>query len=303
MSVIRSRTRTLGWRSLTAGLAVFLAAACGGGADYNADELILATTTSLNDSGLLDELVPIFEAEAEVNVKIIAVGTGAALRMGVDGNADVLLTHAPPAERELLAAGDVTSRTLVAYNDFVIVGPADDPAGVGGEVDASAALRRIAARCPGGSCAFASRGDDSGTHKKELALWEAAGVPAPSWEADWYLEAGQGMSATLVVANQRGAYTLTDRGTYLALSDDIPFLTPLVEGDARLLNFYSVMEVEGGKGRINTAAAAAFRQFLLREDVQARIGEYLRETYGRPLFIPAGGETEASVSTRAGAAH
>jgi tungstate transport system substrate-binding protein len=286
----------LGW--LTTSIAIVAlalsASACGD------DELILATTTSLNDSGLLDELVPIFEEEHGVSVKIIAVGTGAALRMGVEGNADVLLTHAPAAELELLDAGDVTSRTLVAYNDFVIVGPSDDPAGVAGMTDVSAALANIFAFCVGGPCEFASRGDDSGTHKKELALWADAEIDPADVGDDWYLEVGQGMSATLTVANQRGAYTLTDRGTYLALSEDIPELVPHVSGDARLLNFYSVMEVNGEKGRINTEAAEAFKAFLLREDVQELIGGYLRERYGRPLFVPAAGETEGSVSARSG---
>ncbi len=270
--------------------------------EINEDELILATTTSLNDSGLLDDLAPIFESETGVSVKIISVGTGAALRMGAEGDADVLLTHAPDAERALVENGDVSSRTLVAYNDFVIVGPPDDPAGIAGMRDVAAALRQIAvhgASGAAGAAAFASRGDDSGTHKKEIALWDAAGL-APSFETDdWYEEVGQGMSATLTVANQRGAYTLTDRGTYLALSTDIAELVPLVEGDARLLNFYSVMEVDSGKGRINSEAAAAFRDFLLRGDIQAMIGDYLRAEYGRSLFIPAGGETESAVAERA----
>ena len=241
--------------------------------------------------------MPIFEAEEEITVKIIAVGTGAALRMGADGNADVLLTHAPASEQMLVDAGDVTSRTLIAYNDFVIVGPLDDPAGVAGMTDVSAALGQIAAA----GAAFASRGDDSGTHKKELSLWSDAGL-SPSTESNgWYLDVGQGMSATLTVANQRAAYSLTDRGTYLALSSDLADLTPLVEGDPKLLNFYSVMEVEGGKGRINTVASRAFSAFLIRNDIQAMIGEYLLEQYGRPLFIPAAGDTEAAISARGGA--
>ena len=303
MRVTFGRTRLLGCLAtftfvVLAALSV-LSSACDDDPGYNEDELILATTTSLNDSGLLDELIPIFEEEAGVSVKIIAVGTGAALRMGAEGNADVLLTHAPAAEMLLLDAGDVSSRTLVAYNDFVVVGPAEDPANVSGMTDASAALARIASS----GSPFASRGDDSGTHKKELALWSDAGL-APSVASDeWYLEVGQGMSATLTVANQRGAYTLTDRGTYLALSGDIGELIPLVEGDVRLLNFYSVMEVNGSKGRVNTAAAAAFAEFLVRDDVQVIIGDYLREEYGRALFIPAAGETEASVSARGGAAN
>jgi tungstate transport system substrate-binding protein len=295
-----SRTRLLGWLIvLTFAVPVVFSSACSGDPAFNEDELILATTTSLNDSGLLDELVPIFEVEAGVSVKIIAVGTGAALRMGAEGDVDVLLTHAPTAERELLEAGDVTQRTLVAYNDFVIVGPPDDPAGVAGMMDVSAALARIAlAQAP-----FASRGDDSGTHKKELELWSDAGLAPSVPDDEWYEDVGQGMSTTLTVANQLGAYTLTDRGTYLALSEDIVELIPLVEGDVRLLNFYSVMEVEGSKGRINTVAAAAFTEFLIRDDVQAIIGDYLRTEYDRALFVPAAGETEASVTARRGGAN
>ena len=267
---------------------------CSGEPGYNEDEIILATTTSLRDSGLLEELTPIFEAEAEISVKIIAVGTGAALRMGSEGNADVLLTHAPASELELVESGDVSRRRMVAYNDFVIVGPPDDPAGVSGFSDVSAALAQIART----QSAFASRGDDSGTHKKELELWSDAGL-SPTSEADeWYLDVGQGMSATLTVASQRAAYTLTDRGTYLALSEDVPELIPLVEGDARLLNFYSVMEVSDERGRINTVGAKAFADFLVREDVQQMIGEYLREQYGRPLFIPAAGQTESAIASR-----
>lgn len=288
------RLRALGLL-IAALLATAALCACNDDPGYNPDELILATTTSLNDSGLLDQLVPIFESEEEISVKIISVGTGAALRMGAEGNADVLLTHAPASERVLVDAGDVTSRTLVAYNDFVIVGPRDDPAGVGGMSDVSAALIKIAET----GSTFASRGDDSGTHKKELSLWAEAGLE-PSSSDDWYLEVGQGMSATLTVANQRSAYALTDRGTYLSLSEDIGALAPLVEGDPQLLNFYSVMEVDGAKGRINTVAAAAFTRFLTRDDIQELIGEYLRAEYGRPLFHPAAGDSEEAIAARGG---
>ena len=298
MRVTTSRTQPLGWLvALALAALIAMISACGDDPGYNEDELILATTTSLNDSGLLDELVPIFAQEEGIRVKIISVGTGAALRMGAEGNADVLLTHAPTSEQQLVEAGDVSSRTLVAYNDFVIVGPVDDPAQVAGMSDVAAALTQIAES----EALFASRGDDSGTHKKERALWDDAGLEPSVSGDDWYLEVGQGMSATLTVANQRGAYTLTDRGTYLSLSEDIGELMPLVEGDPLLLNFYSVMEVNGDKGRINTLASRAFRAFLLRDDIQAMIGEYLREEYGRPLFIPAAGETEASIAARSGA--
>ncbi len=291
-----SRASLLGCLILACAVLAGLAAACAGEPGYNEDELILATTTSLNDSGLLDALVPIFEAEEAITVKIIAVGTGAALRMGAEGNADALLTHAPASEQSLVDAGDVSRRTLIAYNDFVIVGPLDDPAAIRGMSDASIALANVMAFCVGGACEFASRGDDSGTHKKELALWNGVDIDPANVASEWYLEVGQGMSATLTVANQRSAYALTDRGTYLALLQNIPELVVLVEGDPRLLNFYSLMEVDGAKGRINTVAAQAFREFLVRDDTQRIIGEYLRQEYGRPLFIPAAGYSEDTLA-------
>ena len=282
--------------------------ACGGESDeqtipapQDPETLILATTTSLNDSGLLDELAPIFEAEQGVDVKIIAVGTGAALLMGERGEADVLLVHAPSSERALLENGDVSDRVLIAYNDFAIIGPASDPAGVRGMTDAAAALARISeyndAAGGGANAPFASRGDDSGTHKKERALWDASGVE-PSGE--WYLQTGQGMGATLNVADQRAAYTLTDRGTFLALGGRLQ-LVVLVEGDARLLNYYSVLPVSAAKGGINVEAAAAWAAFLARDDIQQRIGEYRRTEYGRSLFIPAAGDSEEAIAARGGA--
>lgn len=277
-----------------AALAALPAAACGDGnqADLGG-ELILATTTSLDDSGLLDRLAPIFEAETGVNLKVIAVGTGAALRMAEQGDADVLLVHAPNSERALLAAGDAAARELVAYNDFVIVGPAADPAGVAGTSDAAAALAAISDT----AAPFASRGDDSGTHKKELALWGAAGIePA----GDWYLEVGQGMSATLTIADQRGAYALTDRGTFLAHRERLS-LQVAVEGDAGLLNYYSVLTVSEDKGGINAAGARAWADFIRRPDIQDQIGDYRRAEYGRPLFIPAANDTEEAIAARGGA--
>ena len=200
--------------------------------------LILATTTSLNDSGLLDVLAPIFEAEHDVDVKIIAVGTGAALLMGRQGVADVLLVHAPASEQLLVENGDVSSRVLIAYNDFVIVGPESDPAGVAGMNDAAAALARIAAA----QAPFVTRGDDSGTQKKELTLWAAAGLQP---DGEWYLDAGQGMAATLNVTDQRAAYTLTDRGTFLAHSQRLD-LTVLVEGRRAAAEF---LQRAAGRGR------------------------------------------------------
>jgi tungstate transport system substrate-binding protein len=282
---MRFRPRSFGLAAVI-GISL-LAIACSSGGE---GELLLATTTSVNDSGLLDDLVPIFEDETGINVKVIAVGTGAALRMGELGNADALFVHAPSSEKELVSAGDVINRQLVAFNDFLIVGPADDPAALAGITDIESALRLI----NDAEANFVSRGDDSGTHKKELALWAAAGIQ-PS--GDWYLESGQGMGATLNVADQRNGYILTDRATFLALSDNLE-LVPLSETDPLLINLYSAMQVNPDKGRINADAASTWIDFLLRDDIQMRIGEFRREEFGRSLFVPAGGQTEAQATAR-----
>jgi tungstate transport system substrate-binding protein len=187
-----------------------LAVACGGAGD----ELILATTTSTEDSGLLDVLVPLFEERTGHAVKTIAVGSGAALRLGEEGEADVILAHSPDAEEEFMASGHGANRRLVMHNDFVIVGPAGDPAGIRGLDDAAEAFRRIAAA----GAAFLSRGDESGTNTKELKIWGSAGVN-PSGR--WYQETGTGMGPTLLVADEKGGYTLSDRGTYLAQRDNL----------------------------------------------------------------------------------
>lgn len=270
-----------------------LLAACGAGDD----ELLLATTTSVNDSGLLDELVPLFEEESGINVKVIAVGTGAALRMAELGNTDALFVHAPDDERALVESGDVVNRQLVAYNDFLIAGPASDPAGLAGETDIAVALSRIAEAGAAGEASFLSRGDDSGTHKRELALWASAdlaeGGLAPG--GDWYAESGQGMGASLNIANQRDAYVLTDRATFLALSEVLE-LVPLAERDPLLINLYSVMQVNPAKDGVRDGPAATWVEFLTRADVQARIGRFRAEEFGRPLFIPAAGQTEAQAT-------
>ena len=273
----------IGFMALTG----LLAAACGGGG-----ALLLATTTSVNDSGLLDELAPLFEEETGVNVKVIAVGTGAALRMAELGNADALFVHAPDAERALLEAGHVINRRLVAYNDFLIAGPPNDPAGLAGERNIVVALTRLAQAGAAGSASFLSRGDDSGTHQRELALWAAAGLE-PS--GDWYAESGQGMGASLIIADQRESYVLTDRATFLALRGGLD-LEPLVEQDPRLINLYSVMQVAPDKDGVNDAAAAVWVEFITRADVQERIGAFRVEEFGRPLFIPAAGQSEAEAT-------
>jgi len=227
----------------------------------------------------LDVLIPLFEEETAFEVKTIAVGTGEALAMGSRGDADVLLVHAPEREQELVEAGLVLNRRIVMHNDFLIVGPREDPAGIRGGHDASEAFRTLAtAEAP-----FISRGDDSGTHIREMMLWKAAGVEP---RGDWYLSAGQGMGATLLIAAERGAYTLTDRGTHLALRERTG-LVPQVEGDPRLLNIYSVMEVNPDRfSRVNHVGARAFSDFLVSPGVQEVIRVFGVDRYGEPLFIP-----------------
>lgn len=258
--------------------ALFSAAACGGSED-DPGTIILATTTSTYDSGLLDELVPRFEERTGITVKVIAVGTGAALRMAGEGNADAVLVHAPEAEAPYIASGDLVSGRLVMTNDFVIVGPPHDPAAAAAAPDLPAALAAIAS---GGR--FVSRGDDSGTHKKELALWVAAGLDPARLARE---ETGQGMGATLTIASERGAYTLTDRATYLALRDVLD-LAVLVEGDATLLNVYRIHVVNPDKHEgVARKQAEAFAAFLLEPETQALIGRFRAEEFGRSLFTPA----------------
>ncbi len=254
-----------------------LTGACSG-ADPS-DQAILATTTSTQDSGLLDELLPDFEEESGCTIKTVAVGSGEAMEMGEKGDADVLLVHSPDAEEEFMAGGHGLTRDPVMHNDFVIVGPQADPAGLSGAADAADALTRIADQ----EAPFASRGDDSGTHSKELAIWAQAGVE-PS--GDWYLETGQGMGQTLTIAGQKAAYTLTDRATFLAtegLTSAIAF-----EGSDDLQNYYHVMVVDRGEDPVPCADELA--TWLQDPEVQERIGGFGAEEYGEPLFVPDAGE-------------
>ena len=256
-------------------LLLTLAIACGGGGR----ELILATTTSTQDSGLLDVLVPMFEERTDYAVKTIAVGSGAALRLGEEGEADVILAHSPDAEEGFMAANHGVNRRLVMHNDFIIVGPAGDPAGTRGLDDAAEAFRRIAASW----ATFLSRGDESGTHTKELKVWDSAGVE-PSGR--WYQETGTGMGPTLLVADEKRGYTLADRGTYLAQRDAVA-LEVLVEGDPALFNVYHVMQVNPEKsGRINAEGAAAFAEFITSDEIQKVIHDHGAAEYGQPLFVP-----------------
>ncbi len=251
-------------------------------------ELILATTTSTRDSGLLDVLLPMFEEQTGITVKMVAVGSGAALQMGEDGNADVLLVHAPKSELALMEKGFGKERLLVMHNDFILVGPASDPAGIRGMTSAADAFKQIAAA----RSTFVSRGDDSGTHKSELAFWKKVEITP---EGAWYESTGSSMGDTLRVASEKLGYTYTDRATYLALRDTLQ-LDVLVEGDPSLLNVYHVITVNPDAWpKVNYNAATAFANFMVTPETQAVIGSFGFETYGQPLFIPDAGKSEAEV--------
>ena len=245
-----------------------------------AKDLILSTTTSTQDSGLLDELIPLFNQQTGYNVKVISVGSGAAIALGSRGEADVVLAHAPDNERQFVASGAGVDRQIVMYNDFIIVGPAEDPAGIKGSTDALDALKKIAAK----GSPFISRGDNSGTQQLELQLWKDAAI-TPKGQG-WYVESGSGMGQTLQIADQRRAYTISDRGTYLTFLNRIK-LDLLVERDERLLNVYHVIAVNPARFPVvNSAGAQAFIAFILSPDTQKFIGEFGRARYGQPLFTP-----------------
>ncbi|MEI6262292.1 MAG: substrate-binding domain-containing protein [Deltaproteobacteria bacterium] len=242
-------------------------------------DVILSTTTSTVDSGLLDDLIPLFEKKTGFRVKTIAVGTGQALAMGEKGEADVLLVHAPASEKKLVDTGVVINYQLVMHNDFIIVGPAADPAKIKGKTAADA-YKAIDAS----GAIFVSRGDDSGTHKKELSLWKDANVVLTG--KPWYQESGQGMGATLLMASEKAGYTMTDRATYLAQKANVK-LEILSEGDKPLLNIYHVMQVNPEKfSKVNTAGAKAFVEFMIAPETQKVIGEFGKDKYGASLFFP-----------------
>ncbi len=251
--------------------------------------LILATTTSTQDSGLLDVLVPLFQKQTGYVVQTIAVGSGEAMKMGEEGNADVLLVHAPSSEKTFMEAGAGKDRFLVMHNDFIMVGPAADPAGIKGMTSAVEAFKAIyAAGSP-----FITRGDDSGTHKKELALWKSAELD-PAGQA-WYMETGQGMGASMTVASEKEAYILTDRATYLANKDNYK-LEILVEGDNSLLNVYHVITVNPDKWpKANYDGAMAFAKFMIDPATQKVIGEFGVDKFGQPLFYPDADKTDADL--------
>lgn len=243
--------------------------------------IILSTTTSTQDSGLLDFILPKFKEETGIEVKVVAVGTGKAIEMGENGEADILLVHAKASEEEFVKEGHGTERKDVMYNDFVLVGPKSDPIKLKEKFpkDIKASLKTISeTKTP-----FVSRGDDSGTHKKELEIWKSAEITPGS---EWYIETGNGMSDTLKIASEKGAYTLTDRATYLSLKDTLE-LEIVVEGDQGLFNQYGIIPVNPDKNdQINESGAKTFMDWLLSDQTQKLIGEFGKEKYGQPLFVP-----------------
>jgi tungstate transport system substrate-binding protein len=247
--------------------------------------VILATTTSTQDSGLLDVLIPLFEKKTGHAVKTLSVGTGQALALAAKAEADVALVHAPALEKRYVAEGKLINRRLVMYNDFVIAGPAQDPAKIRGLARAVDAMKKIAES----QSRFVSRGDQSGTHLLERALWKDAGVEPRGAR---YIESGQGMGQTLGIAEDRVAYTLTDRATYLAFQKRIS-LVILVEKDRPLLNVYSVLEVNPSNGpRVNAAGGKAFADFMLAPETQAVIKAFGVDKYGQALFVPIAGKRD-----------
>lgn len=261
--------------------------ACASAAAANPN-IILATTTSTQDSGLLDVLVPMFEEQTGYTVQTIAVGTGEALKMGEEGNADVLLVHAPSSEITFMEGGHGKDRFLVMHNDFIVAGPAEDPAKIQG-LDTQAAFAAV----HNAGATFVSRGDDSGTHKKELELWKKAALD-PAGQA-WYLETGQGMGASLIVASEKGGYILTDRATYLANKDNLQ-LEILLEGDNSLLNVYHVLTVNPEAWpKVNYDGALAFSEFLTDPTTQDVIEQFGLDKYGQPLFYPDADKSDADL--------
>lgn len=253
-----------------------------GAAEPAIKDVILATTTSTQDSGLLDVLVPVFEEQTGYRVKTIAVGTGAALEMGQKGDADVLLVHAPAAEKPLVDSGVGINYELVMHNDFVLLGPPSDPAGVNGTADVAEAFKMVA----DSGATFISRGDDSGTNKKELSIWKNTGIEPKGQQ--WYQETGQGMGATIAVANEKQGYTLSDRATYLAQAKNID-LQIVSEGDEVLMNIYHVMNINPDKfeGRkINAEGGKAFVEFMINRETQEVIKDFGVDQFGQPLFFP-----------------
>ncbi len=279
--------RKIGLTILLLGIAVSLSSIPGITlAQAQQKAVILATTTSTQDSGLLDVLIPVFEKKTGYFVKTIAVGSGQAMAMGQKGEADVLLVHSPAAEKKFVAEGFGINRRLVMHNDFVIVGPSEDPAKIKGIKLSSEAFKKIASA----HALFLSRADKSGTYVKEMDIWKAAGIN-PEGEK-WYQQTGLGMGQTLNVAAEKNGYTLTDRGTYLAMKKNLN-LDILVEGDAILLNIYHVIEVNPAKWpKVNVPGGKAFADFMVSKETQGIIRTFGVEKFGSPLFFPDAGKKE-----------
>ncbi len=257
-------------------------------------QLILATTTSTRDTGLLDVLIPMFQAQTGYQVKTVAVGSGAAIAMGQQGQADVLLVHMPGSELPLIESGVGLNRRLVMHNDYVIVGPAADPAGIKGLTDPVAAMKKIA----DSKSLFVSRDDKSGTNGYELSLWGQLGITAKG--QSWWLSTGQGMGATLIIASEKDGYTIADRGTYLTFFNSKAIAsTLLVQNPAVMVNPYHVIQVNPARfSGINAAGAQAFSDFMVAPATQAIIGTFGTITYGQALFIPDAGKTEAELGSK-----
>jgi tungstate transport system substrate-binding protein len=256
-------------------------------------DLILATTTSTQDSGLLDVLIPMFEKQTGYKVKTVAVGSGEAIKMGQEGNADVLLVHSPAAEATFMKDGWGKERTLIMHNDFIVVGPAADPAKIK-DLGPADAFKAIAAA----GATFAARADKSGTSTKELGIWKKAELDPATTKPAWYLETGQGMGATLTIASEKGAYTLTDRATFLANKDKLQ-LEILVEKDNSLLNVYHVITIDTAKWpKVNYDGAVAFQKFMTDPATQKVIGEFGADKYGQQLFVPDADKTDADLGLK-----
>ncbi len=252
-------------------------------------DIILATTTSTQDSGLLDVLIPAFEQATGYTVKTVAVGSGQALKMGTEGNADVLLVHSPAAEKDFMAAGSGVDRELVMHNSFLVVGPKSDPAGIKGMTSAADAFQKIV----DSGATFVSRGDASGTEARELTYWKKLGAKPTG---DHYIQTGQGMGPTLRIASEKGAYTLTDSATWGALRDQLD-LEEDVQGDPTLLNIYHVIDVNPATWpKVNAEGAKAFAAYILSPEGQGVIGSFGLDPSGHPLFIPDAGKAEDSLT-------
>ena len=268
------------------GIVTLMLVSAGISAQAQEKTVIMATTTSTQDSGLLDVLIPIFEKKTGYFVKTIAVGSGQSIAMGQKGEADVLLVHSPAAEKKFIAEGYGINRRLIMHNDYIIVGPPDDPAKIKGLKLASEAFKKIASA----KALFLSRADKSGTNSKEMDIWKVSGIK-PEGEK-WYQQTGLGMGQTLSVTAEKKGYTLADRGTYLALKKNLG-LDILVEGDAVLLNIYHVIEVNPAKWpKVNVPGGKAFADFMVSNETQAIIKTFGVDKFGSPLFFPDVGKKE-----------